>query len=256
MHGHGHWTVVAVLAVASASASGKPMSVRVNHESCTAEWLQIGQGSTNTQEQIRSWLAVAEKCARSGLYEARLALLYVLDGRLDDARTAIDTGLALKTPYEKELTSVLANVEMGEGKLDDSLQRYERLIRIYPKFFDAYAGAGAVKVLQRRFSEALTYLSEARALGKTAAMYRNLIVTYDQLGKYDAAVSAVKEGYAFDISIGRDKEAMHAAAIAYCHLGNFSVADGMLKMLFHADPEAAKDPEVARTMLYISKHLK
>jgi len=38
-------------------------------------------------------------------------------------------------------------------------------------------------------------------------------------------------------------------------LGKLHVADGFLKMLVQADPQAANDPEIRKTMGYVSKKL-
>ncbi len=65
----------------------------------------------------------------------------------------------------------------------------------------------------------------------------------------------MNDAYAIDKSIVKDREAMHAAAVSYVHLGKLHVADGFLKMLAQADPQAANDPQIRKTMAYVSKKL-
>lgn len=244
-----------VVALVLASIPVTSATSEVNHDPCTTEWHRLGEISKSNDEMIRGWVALSEKCANSGLYEARVALLYGVGNQWGDARKAVEAGLALKTDYGKELTSTLANVEMAEGKLDASLRRYESLIKQYPQFADGYSGAGAVKIAQHKYADALPFLVAAKNYGPSADIYRNLIIANTQIGHYDEAVAAIKDGYAFDKSIAENKEAMHGAAIAYAHLGNFKLAEGMLKMLFQAHPDAAHDPEIAKTFRYIKKSL-
>jgi len=65
----------------------------------------------------------------------------------------------------------------------------------------------------------------------------------------------MNQGYAIDKSIVKDRESMHAAAVSYVYLGKLHAADGSLKMLVQADPQAANDPQIRKTMAYVSKKL-
>jgi tetratricopeptide (TPR) repeat protein len=85
--------------------------------------------------------------------------------------------------------------------------------------------------------------------------YRNLTLAYYGLERYQEAVTAINEAYALDKGIAKDRESMHAAARAYIFLGKLHVADGFLKMLLQANPEAANDPETRKTIDYVSKKL-
>jgi tetratricopeptide (TPR) repeat protein len=222
---------------------------------CNDEWRQTLQSTATAEDKIRAWSGLKEKCDISGLYEYRLGTLYALAARYDEARSVAQTALSQGTPYEKELLSVLANADMLRENLDASLLDYETLIKKYPDYYDGYAGVGAVKLLQHKFEESIQYLNEAAKRQRTLDIYRNLTIAYSLLGRYEEAVKAINEGYAIDRFIVKDREAMHAAAISYVHLGKLHAADGFLKMLLQADPQAANDPQIHKTMTYVSKKL-
>ncbi len=222
---------------------------------CKDEWRQTLQSPASTEDKIREWSGLKAKCGISGLYEYRMGVLDVLAGRYDEARTVTQAALAPGTPYEKYLLSVIANADLGQGNLDSSLLRYEALIKKYPEYYDGYAGVGAVKLVQHKIEESIQYLNEGAKRARTLDIYRNLTIAYAQLGRHEEAVKAMNDAYAIDKSIVKDRESMHAAAISYILLGKLHVADGFLKMLVQADPQAANDPEIRKTMGYVSKKL-
>jgi tetratricopeptide (TPR) repeat protein len=246
---------LALLVSFSAFALGESVAADVKREPCDDEWRQMLQSSADPQEKIRVWTALGMKCAGSGLYETRMALLYIFAGRYGDARTTAQGGLALGTPHEKDLLSVLANVDLSEGKLERALLDYESLIKKYPDYYDGYSGVGAVKLLQHQLEESIHYLNEAAKRARTMDTYRNLTLAYYGLERYQEAVTAINEAYALDKGIVKDRESMHAAARAYIYLGKLHAADGFLKMLLQANPEAANDPETRKTIDYVSKKL-
>jgi tetratricopeptide (TPR) repeat protein len=222
---------------------------------CNDEWQQTVKSSADPESKIREWSGLKAKCDISGLYEARLATLYIFAGRYDEGRTVAQTALSPGSPYEKELLSVIANADMGLENLDASLLDYETLIKKYPDYYDGYAGVGAVKLLQHKYEESIQYLNEAAKHQRAFDIYRNLTIAYSLLGRHEEAVRAMNEGYAIDKSIVKDRESMHAAAISYVRLGKLRAADGVLKMLVQADPQAANDPQIHKTVAYVSKKL-
>ena len=113
-----------------------------------------------------------------------------------------------------------------------------------------------MKLLQHKFEESIPYLNEAAKRHRAFDIYRNLTIAYAQLGPHEEAVKAMNEGYAIDKSMVKDRESMHAAAVSYIFLGKLHVADGFLKMLIQADPQAANDPEIHKTMAYVSKKVR
>jgi tetratricopeptide (TPR) repeat protein len=185
-----------------------------------------------------------------------LGNLYTAARLYDKARKVAETGLALKTLYQKELLSTLAGVDVSEQKLDAALEKFQAVVKAYPDWYDGYEGVGTVKLMQRKFEEAIQYLNEANKRERRAYTYRNLTIAYHQLKRNEEATKAINAAYELDKDIVKDRDAMLAAARSYVFLGKYKVADGFIKMLLQAKPEARNDPEVGQTINYISKKLK
>jgi tetratricopeptide (TPR) repeat protein len=116
-------------------------------------------------------------------------------------------------------------------------------------------GVGAIKLVQHQFEESIRYLNEGAKRTRTYDIYRNLTIAYHSLGRNEEAVQAMNEAYAIDKAIVKDRDAMLAAARAYVYLGKLRAADGTLKMLVQAVPEAANDPQVHKVMAYVTQKL-
>ena len=146
------WT--ALLGLVALSAMDNVMATTANKDLCEAEWTHLQQVPA-VAERLRQWSALGAKCGNSGLYESRLARLNILAGRFDEARRVTEAGLALKSPYEKELLSTAAEIDLNQMKLETALRQYEALIKAYPDYYDGYGGVGTVKLMQHQFTEAV-----------------------------------------------------------------------------------------------------
>jgi hypothetical protein len=121
----------AVLAVLASSRSVPAVTITTNANICDGEWTQI-EALPQFAERLSRWQALAPKCAKSGLYEARLATLQTLLGRYDEDKETARAGLALDTPYKKELLSTMAGVALNQGQLADAQSNTGRSSRRIP----------------------------------------------------------------------------------------------------------------------------
>jgi hypothetical protein len=71
---------IAMLAVLGTSRSATAATNIVNANICDTEWTQV-EALPRFADRLSRWQALAPKCAKSGLYEARLATLQTLLGR-------------------------------------------------------------------------------------------------------------------------------------------------------------------------------
>ena len=108
-----------MLAVLGTSQSATAATNIVNANICEAKWTQV-EALPHFADRLSRWQALAPKCAKSGLYEARLATLQTLLGRYDEARETVRVGVALDTPYKKTLLSTMAAVALSQGQLADA----------------------------------------------------------------------------------------------------------------------------------------
>jgi tetratricopeptide (TPR) repeat protein len=245
---------IAMLAVLGTSRSATAVTNMVNVDICDAEWTQV-EALPGFADRLSRWRALAAKCANSGMYEARLATLQTLLGWYDEARGTVRAGLALDTPYKKNLLSTMAGIALNQGQLVDAQRQYQALIVSYPDYFDGYCGMGTIMLTERKFAEAIRYLNEAAKREQVPIIYRQLTISYHQLHQNQQAVEAFDKAYRLNPRIVRDKDATHAAARALMFLGNYRAADGAVKLLLEANPAAGADPEIQQTQQIIREKL-
>lgn len=243
-----------MLAVLGMARSATAVTTKVNVNTCEAEWTQV-TALPRVADRLVRWQSVAPKCANSGLYEVRLAALQSVAGRYDEAEKTARAGLALDTPYKKELLSALAAVALNRGQVADALKQYQALISSYPDYFGGYCGTGAVMLIERKFSDAVHYLNEAARYAQNPICYRHLTIAYHQLHQNQEAVEAFDKAYRLNSDVVGDKGAIDAVARSLIVLGNYRAADGAIKLLLKANPAAGADPEIQQAEQIIQQKL-
>lgn len=245
---------IAILAVLGGSTCATAATTMSNANTCDTEWTQV-EALPHFQDRLARWQALAPKCAKSGIYEARLATLLTLVGQYDEARKAARAGLALDTPYRKQLLATEAGIALNQGQLADAKKEYQALIASYPDYYDGYCGMGALMLVERKFPQAVTYLNEAARRGQAWIIYRHLTIAFAQLHEHQQAVEAFDKAYRLNPAVVGDKDALNAAARSLLFLGNYRAAEGAINMLLNAKPSAVSDPEIQQTERMIQAKL-
>lgn len=175
----------------------------------------------------------------------------------EKAQKIIEQGLAQKTPYEKELLSGLADIDLIKQDWGRADQAYELIIKKFPDWYDGYQGLGSVKLSQQDFIEAVKYLNEANRYQHHATTYRQLTIAHHQLNQHEQAVKALNAAFELDQNlIVKDRDAMLSGAISYTKIGKYKVANDIVGMLLEARPDLRSDAEIIRIQSFIAKKLK
>lgn len=246
------WVVILAM-LGSRWASGATTVSNVS--TCEAEWSQVLE-LPHFSDQLARWQAAAPKCAGNGLYEVRLTGLLTVTGRYNEARQAVRAGLALNTPYKKELLGADAAISLNTMQLADAQKQYQVLIASYPDYFDGYCGMGALRLMERRFTEAVTYLNQAARHQQSWIIYRHLTIAYAQLHQHQRAVEAFDKAYRLNPKVVGDKDAIHAATRSLMFLGNYRAAEGAINLLLRANRSAGADPQIQETERIIQDKLR
>jgi len=243
-------TILAMLGGSAGARTATPTTV----DTCDTEWSQV-QALPNWTDQLARWQQLAPKCAKSGLYEVRLTGLLTVTGQYEEATKAVRGGLALDTPYRKELLGARAAISLSTLQLADAQKQFQALIASYPDYFDGYCGMGALMVMERKFPEAVDYLNQAARHGQSWLIYRHLTIAYAQLHQHQQAVDAFDKAYRLNPGVVGDKDAIHSAIRSLMFLGNYPAAYGAVKLLLKANPAAGADPEVQQSERIIQQEL-
>lgn len=177
---------ITILAILGASAWASAATPTANVDSCGIEWNQV-QALPDFADQLVRWQALAPKCAKSGIYEVRLAGLLTLAGRYDEAREAVRSGLALDTPFRKELLGARAAISLNTMQLADAQKQYQALISSYPDYFDGYCGMGALRLMERKFPEAVDYSPLFKNMSGNIQLHRLGLIRYRDLSRICAS---------------------------------------------------------------------
>ena len=245
---------VTALAVLGGSTWATAATTMSNVNTCDGEWSQV-QTLPHFPDQLARWQALGPRCAKTGLYEVRLAGLLTLVGRYNEARDAVHTGLALDTPYKKQLLSARAAIALNTLQFADAQKQYQALITTYPDYFDGYCGMGALMLMERKFPEAVQYLNEAAQHQQNWVIYCHLTIAYAQLHQHQQAVEAFDKAYRLNPNVVGDKDSIHAAIRSLMFLGNYRAADGAVRLLLNANPGAGEDQEIQQSERIIQEKL-
>lgn len=245
---------IATLVVLGGSTWATAATTMSNVNTCDTEWTQV-EALPHFPDRLARWRTLAPQCAKTGIYEARLAALLTLVGRYEEAREAVRAGLALDSPYKKQLLSTMAGISLNTGQLSEAQREFQALIAAYPDYFDGYCGMGALMLMERKLPEAVRYLSEAARRQQAWIVYRHLTIAYFGLHQYRQAVEAFDRAYRLNPNVVADKDAIDAATRSLIVLGNYRAADGAIKLLLGANPTASADPEIQQTERTIQEKL-
>jgi tetratricopeptide (TPR) repeat protein len=235
------WLYVAVL-FQVAEASGASLPVKNTCEKQYKE-LQTNPLYASTASKIKVFEADAFLCAGSGLYEVQLAQLYIEAGDLGKAKQILDEALKQNMPHRKELLFKETVVYGSRLDLKHAEEIDRLLIRDYPNSFEGYSGLGTVFLVQNRPKESIEQYEKANSLQQTVAAYRNLVIAYTKVGRYEDATSAFDKYYRADRTALGDRDVAMSVAVAYEKQGELEVADGALRALLKSKPGIKDDKE-------------
>jgi len=110
---------------------------------CSDEFKKLPKD--DLRRSISLWKSFKGKCSGTGIYESRLASLYMELGDYGMALPIIQSGISLDSDYEKELLSALANYYILTDAVKKSSEIIYDLINKYPDWHGGYLLLSVVK---------------------------------------------------------------------------------------------------------------
>jgi len=231
----------------SVSATAEPF--------CDALYRELLEGDKRTipaAEKVTAYSAVSEQCAGTGIYEFRLGALQNMAAQPDAAEKSFRRGLALQSPYEKELLMGLGDVYMTRQDLAEAEKTFLRLVEDYPDWFYGALKMCELKVDQKDFSAAVTYCEQSNRLQPNAFNYRNLTIAYHQLGRHAETVAAANKAYELDSGFISDVPAIMSAVFSFAQVGKLKVAKNLLAMHLQKNPDIKNHPSYQKALQFIA----
>lgn len=228
-------------------------------EICNDFWREIifsQQSHAGVESKIRAWKMKAKQCGETGLYEFRLANLYIQARQYSEAERTLNSALANKPSQEKVLQIGLVDIDLAKGNWNEAEMRLLEIVKKYPDWYLSYQKLGVVKMEKKEIPEAIEYLKKSNDREQHAATYAELVVAYHQLQNHEETVKAMNAAFELDQSVISDREAMLSASMSYTALGKFEVSKNLLGMLLKARPELRDDAGFQQALHYLSRSMK
>jgi tetratricopeptide (TPR) repeat protein len=181
-------------------------------------------------------------CRGTGMYESRLAYLYVQMGKTDEAVKILNDGLSTPNAHHKELKFALVNIEVARGQLDKAFENATRVKREYPDWFGGYVLLAKISLMQGRFAESIQYGTAANKLSPNPSTYLGLAIAYHQLDHDEQAVKAGLEAIRLDPTVLRAGAGINETIYSLVRLKRYSDAAELVKTRMMNDNAWRKDP--------------
>ena len=199
-------------------------------------------------ERIEHWISLESKCGGNARYELRLAALYSLADRVDEAREALKRGLRTKSVLEKDLRLSLFDLDLRQGRLVEAEERALALIKEFPDWRGGHRALGQILMTQERFEESVSELELANKLEANAGTYTLLTMAYYKLGRYRESARSMQQALRLDRSKLTHTDAVLATAYSLVALGYTAQADDLLKKHAAVQPKALQVPAYAEAV--------
>lgn len=231
----------------------------LNTNTCEKEYAEILHGNTypTHDAKLKYWHSLKNKCGGSGFYEYRLGVLSLQAGDLGAANTAFKQGLALHSPYQKEILLGMSDLALAKGDTKGGVSGAEELMREYPNWFAGYQQMGSIKLRLGDFADSIPYFVNAtRREHKDWFSYGSLAIAYQRLGDYRESIAALGKAFGIDqYSVGSQRDMMLAGASAYVSVGKLDIAHGVLMILLKYNPQERNDPQFVKLITYVEQKL-
>ncbi len=248
--------VLLPLAIAQLSAEAVAQSASpALAQHCDEASAAILRSFDSDDERIAQMLALADDCADTGIYEARLAQLYAETRDFEEGEAVAIEALALNSPYENEILVAQIHLALGPHKLDEATQYAAVLASNYPDWTRSLVTAGRVLQLSRQHAAAIQFLETANAGEETGEAWLYLSGLYFSNGQYEDALQARARALQLDPSGMRFTEFVVVGVMSLKELGRADEARAMLDRHLEAVPHASERPLTASIELLLAPDL-
>ncbi|THB73369.1 MAG: hypothetical protein D6B28_03765 [Gammaproteobacteria bacterium] len=260
------------------TANGEEMSLlnnENNNESllvkqCDDLWGQmhgklINDPSISYKELLADWQNIDSKYKALDSYYYHLATIYLALNDIEPAEENLRNAIEIKQGYLQLAELALLHVELKKLMIFDVVDR-SRYLTLHNKYLEvleknsesgnAYEQIAILENLLEMHSEAIEHSIKAIELKENSwASYRNLVISYTNLGEFKKAVDAVEKAYAINKRLYYDIDFMLASAASFAAIGQDDVSMNILNKLLELQPKVDTSEDFHRTIEFINKQI-
>ncbi len=157
----------------------------------------------------------------SNTHYSNLGRIYVREGRLDEALTALNKALSIN-PYAFEARTNLGIVYSSKGLIEEAIDEYQKALKINPDYGPAHTNLGNIYGRTGRSDEALAEFQKAIDCNPdNAEAHYNLGIIYRSKGMFSEAIDEFKKALGVNPTIA---EAHYNLGVAYMRTGRLDEA--------------------------------
>jgi tetratricopeptide (TPR) repeat protein len=222
-------------------------------EQCFAAYNQLTATAISSARELRQMDGIYPKlisqwqqqegiCQGTGIYEARLVQLHILNSDYPQAQAVLDNTKP-SGEYGRYLELAALWLEYSKLALDSDttglLAQLKTLTGKYPDFDEAHGLYGFVLTMAQQPAEAIAALK--KSLTSPVDLYdhyKALMINYVNLQQYAAANEMLNEAYNLNPAFSSDPEAMFVAIKISLELKDYKTVGNIFKVLNARLPEA------------------
>jgi tetratricopeptide (TPR) repeat protein len=221
---------------------------------CESEWSRVsGATEVNGRQaekatMLQNWLAVEPRCRGTGVFEYRLATLYIATGQPNKAMPLLVDTESWPGDYPKIAPFIRLNAQMQIFAAETPFPR-AKFNALKPEFLAALAIAPNTAIgneqiagylaLTGDYADAVKYANRSLEIDQRQwEANRTLTIAYVGLGKFSESIASGAQTVHLNSDIVKDPYFMYALAKAYSGAGNIDAAEKVLAALATKVPSA------------------
>ena len=253
-----------------------PMSLQAadttRFAACEEMWRQTyaasatAGGQHDTADLIKKWVSLAAYCEGSGVYEFRLAILYLASNRPQAALDLLKDAHTWPVQYAKlapfvrlraQLSTYASETPMPLDKIRALKPQYLAALADGPVSPTAYEQVSNYMLVIQEYRDAIIYAEKSLQLRSDQwEPNRTLTIAHEHLAEYAPAVFAGRRAQELRNSLISDSEFMYALAKSYAGAGNVKVAEMTLQILRQEKPDENGSANWQEAINFLAEQLK
>jgi tetratricopeptide (TPR) repeat protein len=219
---------------------------------CDSRWEQesdryLASRSPDSSELLRSWRELEPQCGGTGVYEAKLATIYATQKDFVTAQKVLASVKKVAPEHATLLEATRLQVDFEQylakdpppADITEFAPRFAKLIADAPSWY-------------------LAYELNATALEhepKSWWSYRVMTIAYSELGEHMTAARMGDRAHGLRPAVSADADFMLALARSYVAMGDRTMGEKVLSLLFTYRPEVRQTQQYRDTLVFIRKTL-
>lgn len=183
-------------------------------------------------------------CIGKGIYDARLAILYLDAGDLSNADRIAKQGIARGSQYQPNLRQVLAETTLQRGEVDTAYKMAEEIAKSSPAYVPILSFLFGIDAKRENWETAFARAKKWNAIDHSALSLLALATVLHQLDRHEECVKAVYDALKLEPARIAKTTGVLEAIFSLGILKRNQEAAELLKRHMNANPNWARNPSM------------